>query len=91
MKFLSFAVDGQSRLGMLTDEDRVVDLTLLLRSTPDHGLASIPENVNALIELGDGAVARLRELVAAAGDAARNGPRLDDAGVLPPLRMAKNV
>lgn len=91
MKFLSFIVDDQPRLGMLTDQDRVVDLTSLLRSMPDHGLSAIPENVNELIELGEGAVLRLRQLVAQSECSSQSAPELDEINILPPVRATKNI
>lgn len=91
MKFLSFVVDGQSRLGMLTNDDHVVDLTLLLRSIPDHGLSVVPENVNELIELGDVAILRLKELVKQSEYSPQSAQKLDDVNILPPLRVTKNI
>lgn len=91
MKLLSFLADDQPRLGMLTEDDRIIDLTELLRSEPDHGLAAVPSNVNELIDLGPEAFSRVRQIVADKGVAAQNPPALADVKVLPPLRMTKNV
>lgn len=89
MKFLSFIVDDQPRLGMLTQEDQVIDLTAMLRSTPNHGLSSIPASVNELILLGDDAALRLHRL---AEESDMQGmPQLDDVNVVPPLHLSKNV
>src|SRR5690554_5734102 len=91
MKFLSFAIDNQPRLGLLTDEDQVVDLTMMLRSTPDHGLSAIPERVCDLIEAGDEAILRLQQLISEKGSARQSLQRLDEVNVLPPLRPKKNI
>lgn len=91
MKFLSFAIDNQPRLGLLTDEDQVVDLTMMLRSTPDHGLAAIPESISDLVESGDEAILRLQQLISEKGSALRSLQRLDEVNVLPPLRPKKNI
>lgn len=91
MKFLSFADQGQPRLGVLTDGDRVIDLTALLRSNPEHGLAQVPVNVNELIGLGDDAVPRIQACLENAQLADQVWPLLSEIDVLPPLQMTKNV
>lgn len=91
MKFLSFADQGQPRLGVLTDGDRVIDLTALLRSNPEHGLAQVPVNVNELIGLGDDALPRIQACLENAQLADQVWPLLSEIDVLPPLQMTKNV
>ncbi|MGO2579101.1 MAG: fumarylacetoacetate hydrolase family protein [Halomonas sp.] len=91
MKFLNFLVDGQPRLGVLTDEDRVMDLTLLLRSTPNHGLSYVPENVNDLLELGEEAVSCLRQLLAQSEQFSQSNIELCETNILPPVRVTKNI
>lgn len=91
MKFLSFADHGQPRLGVLTDGDKVIDLTTLLDASPDHGLAYVPVNVNQLISLGDEALACIEACLKNAESTDRDWPLLNDVDVLPPLQMAKNV
>lgn len=91
MKFLSFADQGQPRLGVLTDGDRVIDLTALLRSNPEHGLAQVPVNVNELIDLGDDALPRIQACLESAQLADQVFPLLSEINVLPPLQMTKNV
>lgn len=90
MKFLSFIHQGEPRLGILSDDDKVVDLTARLAARPELGLAHVPVNVSDLISLGDvglsGIQACLQEAVAS-GDA----HRLADLDILPPLHMVKNV
>lgn len=52
MKFLSFLDQGRSRLGLLKDDGKVVDLSALLAARAGHGLPSVPADVGELIELG---------------------------------------
>lgn len=91
MKFLSFADQGQPRLGVLTDADQVIDLTALLEANPNHGLAYVPVNVNQLIELGDDALARVEACLKQSVGSQQDWPSLQDVDVLPPLQMAKNI
>lgn len=91
MKFLTYAVQDQPRLGMLLDDDRVLDLTALLASRPDLGLPGPVRNVNDLIALGDDTVARVCGAGLLDGVDAAALPRLADVRVLPPLAMARNV
>lgn len=91
MKFLTFSVQEQSRLGMLLDEDRVLDLTALLAARPDLGLPGVPRNVGDLIALGDEALARLREPGLLDGVDVGALPTLQAVRVLPPLAMTRNV
>lgn len=91
MKFLTFSVQEQSRLGMLLDEDRVLDLTALLAARPDLGLPGALRNVGDLIALGDEALARLREPSLLDGVDVGALPTLQAVRVLPPLAMTRNV
>lgn len=91
MKFLTFSVQEQSRLGMLLDEDRVLDLTALLAARPDLGLPGALRNVGELIALGDEALARLREPGLLDGVDVGALPTLQAVRVLPPLAMTRNV
>ncbi|MFJ0455860.1 FAA hydrolase family protein [Bordetella bronchiseptica] len=91
MKFLTFSVQEQSRLGMLLDENRVLDLTALLAARPDLGLPGALRNVGELIALGEEALARLREPGLLAGVDVGALPTLEAVRVLPPLPMARNV
>ena len=56
MKFLSFLDQGRSRLGLLKDDGKVVDLSALLAARAGHGLPSVPADVGELIELGGAAL-----------------------------------
>lgn len=91
MKFLTFSVQEQSRLGMLLDENRVLDLTALLAARPDLGLPGALRNVGELITLGEEALARLREPGLLDGVDVGALPTLQAVRVLPPLPMARNV
>ncbi|AMG87929.1 fumarylacetoacetate hydrolase family protein [Bordetella bronchiseptica] len=91
MKFLTFSVQEQSRLGMLLDENRVLDLTALLAARPDLGLPGALRNVGELIALGEEALARLREPGLLDGVDVGALPTLQAVRVLPPLPMARNV
>ncbi|AUL14740.1 fumarylacetoacetate hydrolase family protein [Bordetella bronchiseptica] len=91
MKFLTFSVQEQSRLGMLLDENRVLDLTALLAARPDLGLPGALRNVGELIALGEEALARLREPGLLDGVDVGALPTLEAVRVLPPLPMARNV
>ena len=91
MKFLTYAVQDQPRLGMLLDDDRVLDLTALLASRPDLGLPGPVRNVNDLIALGDDIVARVCGAGLLDGVDTAALPRLADVRELPPLAMARNV
>lgn len=90
MKFLTFSVQEQSRLGMLLDENRVLDLTALLAARPDLGLPGALRNVGELIALGEEALARLREPGLLDGVDVGALPTLQAVRVLP-LPMARNV
>lgn len=91
MKFLTFSVQEQLRLGMLLDENRVLDLTALLAARPDLGLPGALRNVGELIALGEEALARLREPGLLDGVDVGALPTLQAVRVLPPLPMARNV
>ncbi|WP_439810750.1 fumarylacetoacetate hydrolase family protein [Bordetella bronchiseptica] len=91
MKFLTFSVQEQTRLGMLLDDNRVLDLTALLAARPELGLPGAPRNVGDLIALGDAALARLREPGLLDGVDIGALPTLDAVRVQPPLAMARNV
>ncbi|CCN04875.1 FAH family protein [Bordetella bronchiseptica MBORD675] len=91
MKFLTFSVQEQSRLGMLLDENRVLDLTALLAARPDLGLPGALRNVGELIALGEEALARLRDPGLLDGVDVGALPTLEAVRVLPPLPMARNV
>ena len=56
MKFLSFLDREESRLGLLKDDGKVVDLSALLAACPDHGLPFVPADVGELIGLGTAAL-----------------------------------
>ncbi|WP_232036022.1 hypothetical protein [Bordetella bronchiseptica] len=84
MKFLTFSVQEQSRLGMLLDENRVLDLTALLAARPDLGLPGALRNVGELIALGEEALARLREPGLLDGVDVGALPTLQAVRVLPP-------
>lgn len=91
MKFLTFSVQQQSRLGMLVGDNRVLDLTGLLASRPDLALPGPLSSVSELIALGDDAVARIRDARLPEGVDVDALPSLDAVRVLPPLAMTRNV
>jgi len=91
MKFLTFSKQEQSRLGLLLEGDRVLDLTSVLASRPDLGLTGPVRNLNELIALGDDAITRINAADLLAGVDINALPLLDAVSVLPPLAMTRNV
>ncbi|MFA7667274.1 MAG: fumarylacetoacetate hydrolase family protein [Burkholderiaceae bacterium] len=94
MKFLTFKHQTEPHLGVLLDNERILDLTRAW-SQQAHRLSdtAAPTSVGALIRLGDDAIA----VVAALVDAARSAQgspvtALATAELLPPvIRPGKNV
>jgi len=80
MKFLNYAYENATRLGMLCDETHVFDLTSA------WGGDDAPRTLDALILLGDAGVARARALLEGLDAAAiATLPRLDELKVLAPV------
>jgi len=80
MKFLNFAHDGVTSLGVLLEQDRVLDLGRAWPTGPG------PRSVDALIVLGEAGMAIARDLVRDAGRQAGAGLALDEVSVLAPVQ-----
>lgn len=91
MKFLSFLDQGRSRLGLLKDDGKVVDLSALLAARAGHGLPSVPADVGELIELGGAALDAIEACLGGADASAAAGRDLAELRVTAPLRMRKNL
>lgn len=91
MKFLTFSENGQSRLGMLLEGNRVLNLTAWLASRSELGLSSPVHDVGELIALGDEAIQRIAKAKPQSDAETATLPLLDSLQVLPPLKMARNV
>lgn len=94
MKLLTFKHEMGPHLGVVLDEERVLDITLAWK--PQSGLSNetgAPSSVRALISLGDDALEVVRELI----DKARGGQGdaivdLASLEFLPPIpRPSKNI
>ncbi|QEI07537.1 fumarylacetoacetate hydrolase family protein [Pigmentiphaga aceris] len=80
MKFINFDYQGKASLGVLLDDDTILDLSRIWPSQP------APASIDALIRLGDAGVAQARTLMAdASADAS---VPLASATVLTPVEAA---
>ncbi len=80
MKFLNFAHDGVTSLGVLLEQDRVLDLGRAWPTDP------APRSVDALIALGEAGMAVVCDLVCDAIGQADAGLALADVSVLAPVQ-----
>ncbi|MGE4451806.1 fumarylacetoacetate hydrolase family protein [Castellaniella sp.] len=91
MKFLSFIEQAMPRLGLLTEDDTVIDLTAMLAASPDHRLPFMPANVSELIALGEPGMRAVSACLDRHLDAGQSGLKLADVQIAAPLLMKKNV
>lgn len=90
MKFLSFLLNNQTLLGLLSDSDKVINLSRLFDEDKTHGFSQTPTNVSELIKLGESALTFIQNKVAHDID---KYPLLELSSleILPPLNLTKNV
>jgi 2-keto-4-pentenoate hydratase/2-oxohepta-3-ene-1,7-dioic acid hydratase in catechol pathway len=91
MKFTTFVCDGQSCLGVATENDTLLNLTLAWRDGPLNDSIA-PRDVGQLIEHGDSALDAVRNIIADQASSGAYRHAAQSVQFLPPLGVPrKNV